>query len=127
MADTLLNIPLSQITDRKLPLRQRTDAGRLEDLMSSIQRYGVIEPIIVSPAESGYQLVIGRRRVEACLKLGLSTIPAIVRRVSEDRARELSFQSNLQVQPLNIADEVDFLRRIDILLAVPGVKSETID
>ena len=34
--------------------------------------------------------------------------------MSEERARELSYQSNLQIQPLNIADEVDFLRRIEI-------------
>jgi ParB family chromosome partitioning protein len=74
----------------------------------------VIEPIVVAPSEDGYQLVVGRRRFEACKKLGLETVPAIVRRMSEERARELSYQSNLQIQPLNIADEVDFLRRIDI-------------
>ena len=114
MADTYLNIPLDQISNRKLPLRQRTDANRLEDLVYSIQRYGVIEPIVVTPSDDGYQLVIGRRRFEACQKLGLETVPAVVRRMSEERARELSYQSNLQIQPLNIADEVDFLRRIDI-------------
>jgi len=114
MPDTFLNIPLNQISNRNLPLRQRTDASRLEDLVNSIQRFGVIEPIVVAPSEDGYQLVVGRRRFEACKKLGLETVPAIVRRMSEERARELSYQSNLQIQPLNIADEVDFLRRIDI-------------
>ena len=114
MPDTFLNIPLDQISNRKLPLRQRTDADRLEDLVSSIQRFGVIEPVVVTPSDDGYQLVIGRRRFEACQKLELKTVPAIVRRMSEERARELSYQSNLQIQPLNIADEVDFLRRIEI-------------
>ncbi len=114
MPDALLDIPLDQIDDRKLPLRQRMGADGLAALTRSVQRFGVIEPIIVSPAESGYHLVVGRRRLEACRRLGMETIPAIVRRVSEDRARELSYQSNLQIQLLNLADEVDFLRRIDI-------------
>ena len=41
-------------------------------------------------------------------------IPAIVRRVSDDRARELSFQSNMQIQPCNIIDEVEFLRNAEV-------------
>lgn len=114
MPDTLLDIPLDQIADRKLFLRDRVEDDHLADLMRSIQRYGVIEPIVVTPTEIGYQLVVGRRRLEACRRLGQPTVPAIVRRISEDRARELSFQSNLQTHSLNIADEVDFLRRIDI-------------
>ena len=114
MPDALLDIPLGQIDGRKLPLRQRVDAVDLEHLMCSIRRYGVIEPIVVTPVESGYELVVGRRRLEACRRLGMETVPAVVRRISEDRARELSYQSNLQAQPLNLADEVDFLRRIDI-------------
>jgi ParB family chromosome partitioning protein len=88
----------------------------LEMLMGSIRRYGVIEPIIVTPSSSGdgYDLVVGRRRLECCRRLGSIAVPSIVRRVSDDRARELSFQSNLQVAPLSIADEVDFLRRMDV-------------
>ena len=114
MPDALLNIPLDRIDDRKAPVRERVDVAGLSSLIRSIQRYGVIESILVTPAQGGYQLIAGRRRLEACRRLGLETIPAVVRRVSEDRARELSFQANLQVEPLNLADEVDFLRRLDI-------------
>ena len=114
MPDTFLDIPLDRIDDRKLTLRERADDLHLKDLMNSIQRYGVIEPVVVRPSESGYHLVVGRRRVEACRKLGLDSVPAIVRRLSEDRARELAYQSNYQVHPVNIADEVDFLRRVEI-------------
>ena len=114
MPDTLLDIPLDRIDGRKLTLRERVEEANLTDLMGSIQRYGVIEPVVVTPTDSGYQLVVGRRRLEACRRLGMDTIPAIVRRVSEDRARELAYQSNLQIHPVNIADEIDFLRQIDI-------------
>lgn len=114
MPDTLTEIPINQIDDQRVPLRERLSDPNITGLMHSIQRFGLIEPIVVTPAENGYLLVVGRRRFEACRRLGLENIPAIVRRLSTERARELSYQSNLQTQPLNIADEVDFLRRIDI-------------
>ena len=112
MPDTLADIPIDQIDDRRLPLRDRLDA--IENLMRSIQRYGLIEPIVITPAENGYRLVVGRRRFEACRRLGYTAIQALVRRISDDRARELSYQSNLQIEPANLSEEVDFLRRIDI-------------
>ena len=114
MPDELIDVPVEQIDERRLPLRQRVALDRLADLMRSIQRYGLIEPVVVTPFEAGYRLVVGRRRLEACRRLGMQSIPAIVRRMSEDRARELSYQSNLQIEPLNLADEVDFLRRMEI-------------
>ena len=114
MSDTLLNLHLDQIDQRSLPLRQRLGSSELEELKQSIQRYGVIEPVVVAQSDSGYKLVVGRRRFEACRLLGLETIPAIVRKMSDERGRELSYQSNLQSEMLNLADEVEFLRSIDI-------------
>lgn len=115
MPDALLDIPTANIDTRKLTIRQRLTSEDLTTLVQSIERYGVIDPIVVRPIDGGrYELVIGQRRVEACLRLGMPTIPAIVRRLSEERARELAFQSNLQTQHMNIADEVDYLRRADV-------------
>ena len=114
MPDTLANIPIAQIDDQRVPLRVRLDDPNMDDLVHSIQRFGLIEPVVVTPAENGYFLVVGRRRLEACRRLGLPSIAAIVRRISTERARELSYQSNLQIHPLNISDEVDFLRRIEV-------------
>lgn len=114
MPTTLLDIPLDQIHSHKLALRENLDENNLGGLMNSIQRYGVIEPVIVTPNDSGFHLVVGRRRFEACRRLSMETIPAIVRRISKDRALELSYQSNLQIHPINLADEIDFLRKINI-------------
>ena len=112
MADTLTDILLDQIDARKLPLRERLN--NIEVLMQSIQRFGLIEPVVVTPSGDGYQLIVGRRRYEACHRLNHSSISAIIRRVSPERAAELSYQSNLQIDPINIADEVDFLRKIEV-------------
>jgi len=112
MADILTDIPIDQIDARKLPLRERLN--NIEVLMQSIQRFGLIEPVVVTPSGERYQLIVGRRRFEACQRLSLPSISAIVRRVSPERAAELSYQSNLQIDPINIADEVDFLRKIEV-------------
>lgn len=115
MPDALLQIPIEQVDGRRLPLRGRVEDKDLQTLIRSISRYGVIEPVIVRPTDDGdYELIVGRRRFEACVRLGMDTIPAIVRRVADDRARELAFQTNLQFSLLNIADEVDFLRKADV-------------
>ena len=115
MPDALLQVPIEQIDPRRLPLRGRVEDTDLQTLIRSVGRYGVIEPVIVRPTDDGdYELIVGRRRFEACVRLGHETIPAIVRRVSDDRAREIAFQTNLQYSPLNIADEVDYLRKADV-------------
>jgi|SaaInl7_200m_RNA_FD_contig_21_1471338_length_1431_multi_31_in_0_out_0_2 ParB family transcriptional regulator, chromosome partitioning protein len=114
MSDKLLELPLDQIVDAKLPIRRSKGDDRIRSLMQSIQRYGVIEPILVTPVEKGYELVSGRRRLEACRRLKRPTVPVVVRRLSSERARELSFQSNLQAEPLSIADEVDYLRKAEV-------------
>ncbi len=114
MSDKLIELPLDRITDGKLPVRRYRDDERIRHLMQSIQRFGVIEPILVTPTDNGYDLVSGRRRLEACKRLKRETIPALVRRLSPERARELSFQANLQSEPLSITDEVDFLRHADV-------------
>lgn len=114
MSDQLIDLPLDQIVDGKLPVRRKQPDARIYNLMQSIQRYGVIDPILVTPVEGGYELVSGRRRLEACRRLKRGTVPALVRRLSPERARELSFQSNLQAEPLSITDEVDFLRNADV-------------
>ena len=77
MPDALLDIPTANIDTRKLTIRQRLGSEDLVTLMQSIERYGVIDPIVVRPTDGGrYELVIGQRRVEACLRLSMTTIPA---------------------------------------------------
>ncbi len=109
--DTLFDIPLDRIDD-DLPLRHRKRDLELEDLTHSIERYGLLIPVLVSPREERYLLISGRRRVEACRRLGHFQIPAIVRRVPDDLALEVALQENLQRSPLMALEEADALLRI---------------
>ncbi len=69
---------------------------RLEDMIASIRENGVLSPIIVQPADSGYEILIGHNRWNASKLAGLNTVPAIVKTdLSEDEAEMYVIESNL--------------------------------
>jgi len=75
------------------------DEKSLEELASSIARHGVLQPVLVEPAEEGrYRLLIGERRLKAAEKAGLSTVPAVVldEPLRLDEALEARLVENLQ-------------------------------
>ena len=77
-------IPLELIDDNPYQTRVLFQDEMLEELAESIQASGVVQPIVVRPAENGrYMLVMGERRCRASKMAGRATIPAIVRKVSE--------------------------------------------
>ena len=63
--------------------RKFFDEAALEDLTNSIKEHGIIQPILLRPAENGYEIVAGERRYRAARKAGLKVIPAIIRELSE--------------------------------------------
>lgn len=109
--DSLLEVPLDRIDD-DIPLRRRRRDIELEGLMDSISKYGLLTPVVVSPREGRYRLILGRRRLEACRRLGHTQIAAIVRRVPDEKALEMALQDNLHQSPLMALEEADALRRL---------------
>ncbi len=89
------------------------------DFVQSIKTVGVIEPIVVvdhPTSEGRYMLVAGERRWRGATKAGLTTIPAVVRRDLDDRARiELAVVENLQREDLPVGQEsIQLLRLITV-------------
>lgn len=72
----------------------------MKQLHESVSESGILNPLIVRPFGSGYQILSGHRRYEAAMSLGLETVPAIVRDVSNDEAVILLVDSNLHRQEL---------------------------
>jgi len=86
------------------------DEKSLEELASSIARHGVLQPVLVEPAEEGrYRLLIGERRLRAAVKAGLSTVPAVVldEPLRPDEALEARLVENLQREGLDPLDEAE--------------------
>ena len=83
----------------KHPYRVREDAA-MDELVESIRVHGVLSPLLARPKGECYELVSGHRRRLAAQKLGLSTVPVLVREMTDDEAVILMVDSNLQRENL---------------------------
>jgi ParB family chromosome partitioning protein len=86
--------------------RRGIDDESIEELAASIREHGVLQPVIVEPLPDGkYRLIAGERRWRAARQAGLSTLPAIVREVSEEERMELALVENVQREDINPVEE----------------------
>ena len=106
-AAVLVEIPIGDITPNPNQPRMLFDEESLAELTASIQQIGVLQPILVRPAESGsgYELVAGERRWRAAGRAGLATIPAVVRTTDDLAAVEQALVENLHRQDLTALEE----------------------
>lgn len=93
------SIPVSQIHTGLNP-REHFDPAGIDELAQSIGKNGLLQPVTVRRHNGGYQLIAGERRFRAIRKLGLATVPAIVRDVSDEQARHLAILENINRQDM---------------------------
>ena len=92
--------------------RTNFDEVALQDLAVSIKRYGILQPIVVSPPRAGrYGIIAGERRWRAAQLAGLTQVPAIVRDLTDQVAIALALIENIQRQDLNPIDQAMALQR----------------
>ena len=99
--------------DRSQP-RCKFDEQALEELASSIREHGVLQPIVVRPCadSGGYKIVAGERRWRAARLAGLTSIPAVIRDLSDTEAMELALIENLQREDLDPIEEAEGYRAL---------------
>ncbi len=96
--------------------RTHFDEAALEELSASLERHGVLQPVLVRAMPDGrYRLVAGERRLRAARMAGLEMIPAVVRDVDEQTGLELALVENLQREDL---DPIDEARAFEALMEV---------
>lgn len=83
----------------KHPYQVREDAA-MDELVESIRVHGILSPLLARPKGEGYELVSGHRRRLAAQKLGLPTVPVLVREMTDDEAVILMVDSNFQRENL---------------------------
>ena len=104
--DTVAQIALEQIEHNPYQTRYHFDDEALQELAESIRANGVVQPIVVRPAADGrFLLILGERRCRASKLAGKTTVPAIVRKVSDQQAAEMTVVENLQRQDLNCMEQ----------------------
>lgn len=99
--------------DLKQP-RQRFDDETLAELAQSIKEHGIIQPLLVRPAEREgfFTLIAGERRWRAAVRVGLVEVPVIVMALDEGRAVQVSLIENLQREDLNPIEEAQGYYRL---------------
>ena len=94
-------IDISLIDDFKEHPFKVIENDELKSLEESIQTSGVLSPVIVRPKDDGrYEMISGHRRKFACNKLGIETIPCLVKNLTDDEATIFMVDSNLQREKL---------------------------
>ena len=95
-------IPVDQIERNPFQTRATVDENALRELSASIASTGVVQPILVRPlADNRFQLIAGERRWLASKMAGKTTVPAILRHVSDEQAMEITIVENMQRTDLN--------------------------
>ena len=103
---------VDEISPNRLQPRSYFDDTKLEELVTSIEEHGVLQPVVVQKADSGYELIAGERRWRASKKLGLKKIPAVIREVSDAQSLEIAIIENIHRQDLNPIEEAEAYARL---------------
>ena len=110
---SLQNLPIEFLQRGKYQPRRDLDPDALNELASSIEKQGVMQPIVVRKINSDkYEIVAGERRWRATQIAGLESIPAIVKDISDEVAIVMALIENIQREDLNAMEESRALIRL---------------
>jgi ParB family chromosome partitioning protein len=101
----LEDLPISLIRPNPQQPREHFDEESLAALAESIREVGVLQPVLVRAADDGYELIAGERRWRAARRVGLQTIPAIVRVADDAGMLQQAIVENVQREQLNPLEE----------------------
>lgn len=112
-SEKVWHIPISEIIPNSEQPRRNFSHQELEDLVLSIKKHGVLQPITVTEkTDGGYELIAGERRLRASQIAGLPTVPALVRSATKQEKLELALIENIQRQNLNPIEEAFAYKRL---------------
>jgi len=102
----LAQISIDQIQPNPLQPRKIFDEASIEQLARSIREHGIVQPIVVTRSGDRYKIIAGERRFRAAQKVGLSTIPAVIKEMlPEGDALQIALIENIQREDLNPMEE----------------------
>ncbi|MGH9371053.1 MAG: ParB/RepB/Spo0J family partition protein [Vicinamibacterales bacterium] len=107
-----LEVDIDLLRPNRFQPRTHMDDGRIEELSKSIRTNGIIQPIVVRKADTGYEIVAGERRWRASQRAGLHKVPVVVREIPDDRLLAAALIENIQREDLNPIEEAHAYRRL---------------
>jgi ParB family chromosome partitioning protein len=98
-------IPVDSISPNPLQPRRRFREEGLEELAASLEEHGMVQPVIVRPLGTGYELLVGERRWRAAKMAGVTSIPALIREAEPSESLQVALVENLHRDDLNGIEE----------------------
>lgn len=119
---TLSTLPLDLIdTEPQIRMRNGFDKESIRQLADSIERNGLLQPILVAKVGERFRVIAGHRRVAAMRFIGYTTTPAVEATEADDeRAFEAQLAENLHRENLNLADTADAVRMLSLIHERPA-------
>ena len=109
----VLYVSIAEVSPNATQPRKHFATKPLEDLGRSIQKHGIVQPlIVVRDKEQGYELIAGERRLRAAKLAGLTMVPVVVRKAGEQEKLELALIENIQRQDLSPIEEANSYNRL---------------
>jgi len=105
MSEIVKEIELKKIRPNRLNPRLDVSIEHLNELADSIREVGLLEPIIVRPVDTEFEVVVGERRYRASQQAGLEKVPAIIRKYSDDEVVQLNLIENVQREDLSAIEK----------------------
>jgi len=99
--DRYAEIEIDEIRPNPFQPRLRFDDQSIEELAQSIRESGIIQPVLVTPEEDHYKIIVGERRWRAAQKAGLRKVPVLIRNIPKEKQLEISLIENLHREELN--------------------------
>jgi len=94
-------VEIDEIRPNPLQPRMRFDDKSIEELAQSIKESGIVQPVLVSPEEDHYKIIVGERRWRAAQKAGLRKVPVLIRNIPREKQLEISLIENIHREELN--------------------------
>lgn len=109
----VVTLRLTEIEPNRNQPRTNFDEDALAELADSIEKHGLIQPIVVRPTSGGaYQIVAGERRWRACRMAGLQEVPVVIKELDDQNYYEIALIENLQREDLNAVEEAQGYRTL---------------
>lgn len=111
-SERALDVDIDLLRPNRDQPRTAMDDAKIEELSRSIKSNGVIQPIVVRKADTGYEIIAGERRWRASQRAGLLKVPVVVRDVPDERLLAVALIENIQREDLNPMEEAHAYRRL---------------
>jgi ParB family chromosome partitioning protein len=110
ITDEVKKIKLDDIKPPANPIRSKADEDKMEELIDSIRRFGLINPITVFPRGKLYEIFAGHRRFIACKAVGMEEIPANIRTADETQRDMIKLHENTVREDVNPIDQAHYFK-----------------